>query len=179
MLSSMNALECFARTNPKKKSNAVFNDKDTNLLCNTKITSNKKRSFNEIGTANAYPSKAKRSLKNREPMKTQLMENTTIDKLKQLEKNRVQAIATGIHPSLKKAKDEISKLSIKLKKVAEQSTFWRVKTLKLQKQLQSSKNSASHLSEKVVKLEVERVLLQNNVTAAEEQSNKILDTMRS
>jgi len=179
MLSSMNALECFTQSNLNKQSNAVFNDKDTNLLCNTKQTSNKKRSFNEIGTANAYPSKAKRALKIRELIKTQLMGNPESFNLKQLEKNRLQAITTGIHPALKKAKDEISKLSIRLKKVEQQSTFWREKTMKLQKQLRSSKKSVAHLSEKVVKLEVERVLLQNKVTAAEENTNTILDTMRN
>jgi len=112
-------------------------------------------------------------------MKTQLMENPAISKQKQLEKNSVQAFATGIHPTLKKARDEILKLSIMLKKVGEQSTFWREKTLKLREQLRSSKNSVAHLSEKVVKLEVERVLLENKVTAAEENSNTILDTMRN
>jgi len=179
MLSSVNALELFTRTNPSNKSNAVFNNKDTNLLCSTKQTSNKKRSFNEIGTSNDYPSKAKRALKNRGPVKTQLMGNLINYKVKQLEKNGLQAIVTGIHPTLKKAKDEISKIGIKLKKVEEQSTFWREKTLKLQKQLLSSKNSVAHLSEKVVKLEVERVLLQNKVTTAEENTNAILVTMRN
>jgi len=68
---------------------------------------------------------------------------------------------------------------MRLKKVGEQSTFCREKTLKLRKQLESSKNSVAQLSEKVIKLEVERVLLQNKVTAAEENSNAILDTMRN
>jgi len=179
MLMSMNALERFTHRNPNKKSDPVFNDKDTNLLCSKKQTSNKKRSFSEIGTANAHPSKAKRALKNVEPMNTQLKDNPTISKLKILEKNSLQALATGIHPTLKKVKDEISKLSMRLKKVGEQSTFWRDKTLKLRNQLRSSKESVVHLSEKVVKLEVERVLLQNKVTAAEENSNAILDTMRN
>merc|ERR1719233_2341403 len=107
------------------------------------------------------------------------MENLRIYKLKQSEKNSSRVIATGIHPTLKKAKDEISKLSKRLKKVEEQSKFWREKTLKLQKQLRSSKKSVAHLSEKVVKLEVERVLLQNKVIAAEENTNAILDTMRN
>merc|ERR1719320_1493454 len=107
------------------------------------------------------------------------MENRTNSKMKHLEKNSLQAFATGFHPTLKKAKDEISKLSKSLKKVGEQSTFWREKTLKLRKQLRSSKNSVAHLSEKVIKLEVERVLLQNKVTAAEDKSNAILDTMRN
>merc|ERR1719233_2542834 len=107
------------------------------------------------------------------------MENLRIYKLKQSEKNSSRVIATGIHPTLKKANDEISKLSIRLKKVEEQSTFWREKTLKLQKQLRSSNNSVAHLSQKVVKLEVERVLLQNKVAAAEENTVAILDTMRN
>jgi len=172
MLMSMNALERFTRTKSNKKSNPVFNDKDTNLLCNTKQTA-KKRSFKEIGNDSAYTSKAKRALKNREPM----MENPTIYKLKHFEKNRLREITSGMHPTLKKAKDEISKLSMKLKRVEEQSTFWRQKTMNLRKQLRSSKSSAAHLSERVVKLEVERVLLQKKVTAVEEQSNAISDSM--
>jgi len=171
MLMSMNALERFTQTNSNRKSSTVFNDKDSNHLGNTKQNS-KKRSFKEIASVSGAPtSKAKRVSKN-------LMENPTISKLKQLQKNRLRAITTGIHPTLKKAKDEISKLSMKLKKVQQQSTFWREKTLNLQKQLRSSKSSAADLSERVVKLEVERVLLQKKVTAAEEQSNALADSMR-
>jgi len=170
---SMNALERFTQTKSNKKSSIVFNDMDTNPQCNTKQNP-KKRSFKEIGAVSAHTSQAKRILKEREP----LMKNPTICKIKQVEKNRLRAITTEMHPTLKKAKDEISKLSMKLKKVKEQSTFWRQKTLNLQKQLRSSKSSAAHLSERVVKLEVERVLLQKKVTAAEEQSNALSDSMR-
>jgi len=66
MIMSMNALERFTRTNPNTKSNVIFNDKDTNIICNTKQTTSKKRNLNEIGTANVFPSKAKRALKNRQ-----------------------------------------------------------------------------------------------------------------
>jgi len=175
MLMSMNALERFTQSNSNRKSSTAFNDKDSNALGNTKQNS-KKRSFKEIGTVSGAPtSKAKRVPKNLKPM----IENPTISKLKQLQKNRLRAITTGMHPTLKKAKDEISKLSMKLKKVQQQSTFWREKTLQLQKQLRSSESSAADFSERVVKLEVERVLLQKKLTAAEEQSNALADSMRS
>jgi len=172
MLMSMNSLERFTLLKSNKQPNTVFKKKDTTLSENSKQTA-KKRSFNEIGTNHDYPSKAKRTLKNRESTNVKVMNNPTIYKLKQLEKNRLLEISTGMHPALKKANDEISKLSTKLKKVEEQSTFWRQRALHLQKQLRSSKNSSTNLHEKVVKLEAERVLLLKKVNVAEEESNKL------
>jgi len=82
-------------------------------------------------------------------------------------------------PTLKATKNEISKLSINLRKVEEQSIFWRQKTLHLQRELLSNKNKASDLIEKIEKLEIERKVLQNQVSAAEEQTSTISDAMKS
>jgi len=177
MLMSMNSLERFTLLKSNKQPNTVFNKKDTSHSENSKQTA-KKRSFNEIGTNHDYPSKAKRTLRDRESTMVKVMKNPTIYKLKHMEKNRLLEITTGMHPALKKANEEISKLSIKLKKVEQQSTFWRQKALHLQKQLRSSKNSITHLSEKVIKLEAERVLLLKKVNVAEEESNKLSDEMK-
>jgi len=178
MLMSMNSLERFTLLKSNKQPNTVFKKKDTTLSENSKQTA-KKRSFNEIGTNHDYPSKAKRTLRDRESTMVKVMKNPTIYKLKHMEKNRVLEITTGMHPALKKANEEISKLSIKLKKVEQQSIFWRHKALHLQKQLRSSKDSATHLSEKVVKLEAERVLLLKKVNIVEEESNKLSDEMKN
>jgi len=107
------------------------------------------------------------------------LKNPTIDKPKLVERNRTPAIITVMHPVLKEAKNEIVKLAINLRKVLEQSTFWRRKTFGLQKELHSSKSNVSHLSEQVVKLELERVMLQKKVTAAEKISSTISNAMKS
>jgi len=51
--------------------------------------------------------------------------------------------------------------------------------MKVQEQLSHSKNGEAELNEKVVKLEIVRVLLQNKVTAAEEESTALSDAMKN
>jgi len=177
MLMSMNAIGRLTQAKPGMKEKTVFDDKYTNLLEKPLVNAKRKRSFKEIGERNEYISNGKSTAKHGVPSKIKKMESTTIRNFKKTEKNRLVVTTTGIHPTLKMAKDEISRLGINLRKVEEQSTFWRQKTLNLQKQLRSSKKCAAQLSEKVVKLEVERVGLQKKVNAAEKLSNTILDTM--
>jgi len=188
MLLSMNALTRFGSAQSgKMHDNDVFKDKNTNRLYNTKQTAlknlhntkkrnTKKRSFGDVGMDNDYPSKTRRTF---DVVKNKLKAISSLSSHKPIEKTRTIAITTGINPILKSAKDEISKLSINLRKVEEQSTFWRRKTLNLQRELLSNKNKASDLSEKVEKLEIERIVLQNKVTVAEEQTSTISDAMKS
>jgi len=188
MLLSMNALSIntLPRFGPvqsgKIQDNNVFKDKNTSRLHNTKQTAlknlrnPKKRSFGDVGMDNDYPSKTRRTF---DVVKNKLKAISSLSSHKPIEKTRTIAITTGINPILKSAKDEISKLSINLRKVEEQSTFWRRKTLNLQRELLSNKNKASDLSEKVEKLEIERIVLQNKVTVAEEQTSTISDAMKS
>jgi len=128
---------------------------------------------------NDYPSKIRRALQDRDVVKGKLMITPSLVGLNQIKQTRPVAITTGIHPALKEAKDKITKLSINLRKVEEQSTFWRRKTLDLRKELLSNKKNASHFGEKVEKLEMERIVLQNKVIAAEEQTSTISNAMRS
>jgi len=160
MLLSKNALSLFGSTQSGKvQDNNIFKYKNTNVLHNTKQTAlknlrnHKKRSIGDVGMENDYSSKTRRACG---VVKTKLTNNT-----------------------LKAAKDEIRKLSINLRQVEEQSTFWRRKTLHLQRELLSNQNKASDFSEKVEKLEIERIVLQNKVTAVEEQTSSISDAMKS
>jgi len=179
MLSSMNALGGYSLTKSDTKTNNIFNEKHINLLRNTKHTTRKKRNFSEVGQENDSPTKAKRAVRDRDTLKIRKLWNPTIIKLKQKEKDTLEAITTGLHPDLTTARDGISKLGFKLRKVEEQGTFWKHKTMKVQEQLRRSKNNAADLNEKVVKLEIVRVLLQNKVTAAEEESTALSDAMKS
>jgi len=178
MLSSMNALENYTLTKPDKKTNTILNKKHINLMRSTKHNTRKKRNFSEIGQ-DISPIKAKRSVRDGDRLQIMKLENPTIIELKQMEKDRFEDITTRIHPDLKIAKDGVSKLGFKLRKVEEQSTFWKHKTMKLQEQLRCNKNSAVELNEKVVKLEIVRVLLQNKVTAAEEESTALSEAMKN
>jgi len=174
-MSTMNVFANFGHLN-ENNDNGIFQNKGNDLL---QHPVNKKRSFNEISTKNVYPSKSKRTLKQRQPVKIKQWKNTTIDKPRLVERNITPAIITGMHPVLKEAKKEIVKLGINLRKVQEQSTFWRRKTFGLQKELLSSKSNVSHLSEQVVNLELERVMLQKKVAAAEKMSSTISNAMKS
>jgi len=187
MLQSMNALSGFGLAQSGKKSN-LFKNMNTNRLCtNTKQTLGKKRRFTEIETEKAHVSKVKRVLQDRSISSSNIknqeslnkLTNPSILRLKEMEKNKILEITTGMHPALKEAKNEISKLRINLKKVEEQSTFWRRRTLDLQRELRSNNNNTSYLSEQVLKLEKERVVLQQKLSAAEKQSSTISEAMRS
>jgi len=112
-------------------------------------------------------------------VKTKLIAIPSLVSRKPIEKNRTIAITTAMNPTLKATKDEISKLSTNLRKVEEQSTFWRRKTLDLRRELLSNKNKASDFNEKAEKLEIERMELQNKVTSAEEQTSTLSDAMIS
>jgi len=171
----MNVIGNFGNTNDNKKQNGIFQDKGNRLI---QHSDNKKRSFDEISTEKSFPSKNERTLKERQ-LKISQLKNPTIYKLKQVERNKKLTIKTGMHPALKEAKDEILKLGINLRKVEEQSTFWRRKTFVLQKELHSSKSNVSSLSEQIVKLELERVMLQKKVAAVEKQSSTISDAMKT
>lgn len=171
MFTSMNALAGFGLSESRKQ-NQVFQKKNTMRIPKT----GKKRNFKELDTENDYPPISMHSLKEVGTAKVKLT-NPSILTLKQMEKNQTMAITTGMHPALKAAKDEITKLRINLKKVEEQSTFWRRKTLNLQKELFSSKKNVTHLIEQVKSLEEERTVLQNKVDAAEKQLSSISNAM--
>jgi len=156
-----------------KKSNHVFHKNQTRLP-----KSGKKRSFQELDRGNDHPSKAIHALKDGNGVKVKLT-NPNINRLKQMEKNRKLAITTGMHPALKEAKNEIMKLRLNLRKVEEQSIFWRRKTLNLQKELLSSKSNITDLIEQVKNLEKERAVLQDEFNAAEQQSAAISDAMKN
>jgi len=184
MLQPITALTSLGLTQSGNLSN-LFKNKDTNRLSNTtKQTAGRKRRFTEVERGKTNLPTSKRPLQVRpksndqEALKMSLM-NPSIIRIKQMEKSKMLEITTGMHPALKEAKDEITKLRINLRKVEEQSTFWRRRTLELQKELRSKKNNSSFLSEQVAKLEKERLVLQNKLTAAEEQSKAIMDAMKS
>jgi len=187
MLQSMNALSGYGLAQSGKKSD-LFENVNTNRLCtNSKQTLGKKRRFSEVETEKAQVSKVKRVLQDRSMSVSNSRNQESLNKLmnpailriKEMEKNKILEITTGMHPALKVAKDEISKLRINLKKVEEQSTFWRRRTLDLQKELRSSKTSTSYLTKQVAKLEKERVILQKKLSVAEKQSSTISEAMRS
>jgi len=177
MLASFNALGRFPSTQSLKKQTRLFQNRDINHLEHSKQTTKKKRIFTEIDNDNDYPQKCKRALTDKEPQI--VIENPTIIRLKQIEMNKLLAITTGMHPDLKETKEKITELSIMLRKVEQKSTVWKRKTLDLQKELLSSKNTASNLSKQVVQLEVERVVLQKRISVAEELSNTISVAMKN
>jgi len=129
-----------------------------------------------LARENHYPSKARHALKDGDAVKVKLT-NPSIIRLKEMDRHRTLGIRTGMHPALKEAKDEILKLRLNLRKVEEQSTFWRRKTLNLQKELLSRKNNVTDLVEEVKNLEEERAVLQNKVAAAEKKSSAIVDAL--
>jgi len=178
MLVSMNALERLPITQPFRKQTSLFQNRDINHVEYSKQTSKKKRTFTDVDSENDYPQKSKRALTEQEPIQN-VIKNPIIIRLKQMEKNKLLAITTGMHPDLKETKEKITELSINLRKVEQQSTVWKRKTLDLQKELLSNKKNASYLSKKVVKLEVERVVLQKRISAADEQSNTISVVMEN
>jgi len=188
MLQSMNALSGLGLTTSGKLSN-LFENKDTNRLgINSKQAMGMKRKFTEVETEKTHVLKSKRALQERSTLKSQSnnqralklkIMNPAIIRIKQMEKNKMLEIKTGMHPALKLAKDEISKLRINLRKVEEQSMFWRRRTLELQRELRSKKTDATILCEQVASLEKERLDLQKKLTAAEKQSKAITDTMKN
>jgi len=168
----MNVLAAGFGLSELKTQNSIFQKQSINNLSNR----GKKRSFTELATGKDFPTKAMQTIKDGKAMKVKLT-NPRIIRLKEMEKNRTLAIKTGMHPILKEAKDEIMELRLNLRKVEEQSTFWRRKTMNLQKELLSRENNVTDLLEQVKKLEEERAMLQKKVVAAEKKSSAIVDAL--
>jgi len=168
----MNALAAGFGLSELKTQNSVFQKQPINNLFNR----GKKRSFTELAKGKEFPTKAMHTVKDGKAVKVKLM-NPRIIRLKQMEKNLTLEIKTGMHPVLKEAKDEIMELRLNLRKVEEQSTFWRRKTMNLQKELRSRQNNTTDVLERVKKLEEERAMLQKKVIAAEKKTSAIVDAL--
>jgi len=168
----MNALAAGFGLSDLKRQNSNIQKQSINHFTKT----GKKRTFTELAMENDYPTKAKHAMKDLKAPKVK-SKNRCIMRLKELEKNRTLNVNTGMHPALKEAKDEIVKLRLNLRKVEEQSTFWRRKTMNLRKELLLRKKNVTDLVEQVKKLEDERALLQKKVKAAEKQSSEIVNAL--
>jgi len=175
----MNLLERLSLSHSRDYEKMLLQDRDINVQRLSKKTVSKKRRLSDTSTETDRPSKTKRALKDEVLENTVMLDNPIIFRLKQMDRNRVEAMTTDVHPVLKDAKEEIMKLNIILRKVKEQSRFWRRKTLELQNELRSNKNITAQLSEQVVMLELGQEQLQNEVFIAEEKISMVFDTMRN